>query len=135
MAIANAINKQVIIGKQSAQGTVATAGGTSQKLRFLKFNQGEERENYKSAEHRPDRQVGDVNLGPRECNGTMNGELSPLTYKDFTASILRKAWATGGSVTSFERRCGRLDHRSSRDIHDYVGKFYHHRKIQGRRCG
>ncbi len=100
MAIANAINKQVIIGKQSAQGTVATDGGTSQKLRFLKFNQGEERENYKSAEHRPDRQVGDVNLGPRECNGTMYGELSPLTYKDFTASILRKGWAAGGSITN-----------------------------------
>ena len=99
MTIANSVNKKVVIGKQSAQGTIAATDlATAQTLRFLKFNQGEEIENYKSAEMRPDKQVGDVNLGPKDCNGSLSGELSPATYKDFLASLLRKAWATAGTI-------------------------------------
>ena len=100
MTIANSVNKKVVIGVQSAQGTICAVGlATAQTLRFLKFNQGEEFENYKAAEMRPDKQVGDVNLGPKDCNGSLSGELSPATYKYPLASLLRKAWAAVGSVS------------------------------------
>jgi len=101
MTIANAVNKVVVIGKQTVQGTAAAGNlATAQTLRFLRFNQGEEFENYKSNEMRPDKQVGDVNLGPKDCNGSLSGELSPQTYKDFLASLLRKDWAAGASSGS-----------------------------------
>lgn len=106
MTIANAVNKKIIIGVQSAKGTVCAADlATAQTLRFMKFPQGQTNETYSSNEMRPDRQVGDVNLGPQEMPGSCNGELSPKTYKDFMAAVLRKPWtsgATSGALTSVE---------------------------------
>lgn len=100
MTIANSVNKSVVIGKQSAAGTIAATDlATAQTLRFLKCNQGEEIENYKSNEMRPDKQVGDVNLGPKDCNGSLSGELSPDTYSEFMSSLLRKAWAAAGTIS------------------------------------
>lgn len=99
MTIANAVNKQVIIGLQSAKGTIATAAlATAQKMRFLKFNQNQTNETYSSNELRPDRQVGDVNLGPQAMDGSCSGELSPATYKQFMAAILRQAWQTAATT-------------------------------------
>ena len=99
MTVANAINKKVIVGVQGEQGTVCAADlATAQTLRFLKFTQGQTNETYISNEMRPDRQVGDVNLGPQSCDGSMNGELSPGTYKTFMAAVLRKEWVAGVSM-------------------------------------
>jgi hypothetical protein len=99
MTIANTVNKKVIIGVQSAKGTVCAADlATAQTLRFMKFPQGQTNETYSSNEMRPDQQVGDVNLGPQEMPGSCNGELSPKTYKDFMAAVLRKAWTAGVSM-------------------------------------
>ena len=96
MTIANAINKKVVIGVQGAKGTVCAADlATAQTMRFIKATQGQTNETYASNEMRPDRQVGDVNLGPQSCDGNMSGELSPDTYEKLMAAIMRKAWATG----------------------------------------
>jgi len=96
MTIANAINKKVVIGVQSAQGTVCAADlATAQTMRFTKATQGQTNETYSSNEMRPDRQVGDVNLGPQSCDGSMSGELSPDTYEKLMAAIMRKAWTAG----------------------------------------
>lgn len=96
MTIANEVNKKVVIGVQSAKGTVCAADlATAETLRFIKFNQGQTNETYSSNEMRPDKQVGDVNLGPQTMDGSCSGELSPETYKTFMAALLRKAWAAG----------------------------------------
>ena len=96
MTIANAINKKVIIGVQSAKGTVCAADlATAQTMRFTEATQGQTNETYSSNEMRPDRQVGDVNLGPQSCDGSMSGELSPDTYEKLMAAIMRKAWVAG----------------------------------------
>ena len=101
MTIANAVNKNVIIGLQSAKGTIAAADlATAQTLRFLKFSQNQTNETYTSNERRPDRQVGDVNLGPQEMPGSLSGELSPATYKQFMAAILRQTWQAGVTMNA-----------------------------------
>ncbi|MDD5724393.1 MAG: phage tail tube protein [Syntrophales bacterium] len=98
MTIANAVNKKVVIAKQSAQGTIAAVdAATAQYLRFLSFNQDQTNEQYTSNEMRPDKQVGDVNIGPQDGNGACNGELTPGTYEMFEAAILRKVFVAGSS--------------------------------------
>jgi hypothetical protein len=96
MTIGNSVNKKVVIGLQSVKGTIASAAlATAQILRFLKFTQNQTNESYTSNEMRPDKQIGDVNIGPQEMPGSCSGELSPKTYDQFMAAILRKAWVAG----------------------------------------
>lgn len=96
MTVANAINKRVVVGLQSAKGTIAAVDlATAQLMRYTKFSQNQTNESYSSNEMRPDRQLGDVNIGPQEVPGSMSGELSPETYKLPMAAVLRKAWAAG----------------------------------------
>ncbi len=98
MTIANAVNKEVIIGCQSAKGTICVVGlATAQKLRYLKFSQNQTNETYTSNEMRPDKQIGDVNIGPQDCPGSLNGELSPGSYELLEAAILRKDFVAGVS--------------------------------------
>jgi len=98
MTIANAINKKVAIGKQSAKGTIAAADAASaQYMRFKTFAQDQTNENYMSDEMRPDRQVGGVFIGPQEGNGSCSGELTPGTFEAFEAAVLRKAFVAGAS--------------------------------------
>jgi len=96
MTVANNINKNVVIALQSGKGIIAEAGAASaQSLRFIKFNQDQTNENYMSNEIRPDRQIGDVNIGPQDGNGACNGELTPGTYELFEAAVLRKNFVAG----------------------------------------
>jgi hypothetical protein len=96
MTVANSVNKKVVIAQQSAKGTVAAAdAATAQYLRFLKFKQDQTNETYTSAEMRPDKQVGDVNIGPQNNPGSLNGELTPGTYEMLEAAILRKDFVAG----------------------------------------
>ncbi len=98
MTIANHINKKIVIATQSAKGTIAAVDAASaQRLRFQKFNQDQTNETYISDEIRPDRQVGDVNIGPQDGNGACNGELTPETYELFEAAILRKVFVAGSN--------------------------------------
>lgn len=98
MTIANHINKKIVIATQSAKGTIAAVDAASaQRLRFQKFNQDQTNEIYTSDEIRPDRQVGDVNIGPQDGNGACNGELTPETYELFEAAVLRKLFVATGS--------------------------------------
>ena len=98
MTIAYNINKKVVIATQTAKGTIAAVDAASaQLLRFQKFNQDQTNETYMSDEIRPDRQVGDVNIGPQDGNGACNGELTPETYELFEAAVLRKVFVAGSS--------------------------------------
>ena len=108
MTIAYNINKKVAIATQTAKGTIAAVDAASaQLLRFQKFNQDQTNETYTSNEIRPDRQIGDVNIGPQDGNGACNGELTPETYELFEAAVLRKVFTTAidavaavGKITS-----------------------------------
>ena len=96
MTIANAVNKKVVVGVQTAQGTIAVSTlATAQNMRFLKFNQDQTNETYMSNERRADQQVGDVNIGPQDGNGSCSGELTPGTYELFEAAVLRKDFVAG----------------------------------------
>ena len=103
MTIANMINKQVVIGKQSAKGTIAVAAtATAQYLRFNSFTQDQTNETYMSDEMRPDRQVGGVFIGPQDGNGSCSGELTPGTFEAFEAAVLRKVFVAGSSDSANE---------------------------------
>ena len=103
MTIANAINKRVAIGKQSAKGTIAAVGlATAQLLRFKSFPQDHSSENYMSEEMRTDRQVGGVFMGPQDGNGSLSAELSPGSFEAFQAAVLRKDFVAGSSDAANE---------------------------------
>lgn len=98
MTIAYNINKKVVIATQTAKGTIAAVDAASaQRLRFMKFNQDQTNETYTSSEIRPDRQIGEVNIGPQDGNGACNNELTPETYELLEAAVLRKAFVAGSS--------------------------------------
>lgn len=89
--------KQLIYKKQSALGTKATAG-SAQMLRRVTSTIDKKKANYTSKEIRPSMQRSDMRHGVVAIDGTMSGELSPGTYGDFMASLLRQLWQT--AVTS-----------------------------------
>lgn len=91
--IATGVNKQVKYKVESAWGTVPAAA-TSQALRRVTSDLDLTKEVYESNEIRTDYQVADMRHGSRSVGGTINGELSPGTYKDFMAAALRQAWQT-----------------------------------------
>lgn len=103
MAIADPITKQVRIKKETAWGTAAgTTGG--QQLRRVSSDLDLRKQTYESQEIRPDYQISDMRHGVRSVEGSIQGELSPLTYEMLMVAAMRKAWAattalTGLSVT------------------------------------
>jgi hypothetical protein len=91
MAIAVGINKRVSYKKETAgQWGVAagSAGGTVLRRVTATFNL--EKENYQSNEIRTDYQIQDMRHGVRSVAGSLSGELSPGTYKDFLAAAVAK---------------------------------------------
>jgi hypothetical protein len=96
MRIASGIAKKLVIGVQSAQGTIcATDLATAQYLRRTSSNLDLKKDTYQSNEMRADRQIADYRHGVKSVDGTIAGELSPGTYEKFMAAILRKAWVAG----------------------------------------
>lgn len=93
MTIATGVNKQVKYKVESAWGTVPAAA-TAQALRRVTSDIDLTKDVYESNEIRTDYQVADMRHGSRSVGGTINGELSPGTYKDFMAAALRQAWQT-----------------------------------------
>lgn len=74
------------------QVTLGLAPGTSGGQRLRRVTSGIDlaKATYQSNEKRSDFQVGDFRHGAQTVEGPLSGELSPGTYKDFMAAILRR---------------------------------------------
>lgn len=97
MAIATGIAKQVVFKKETTWGTAAGATG-AQYLRRVTSDLSLAKETYQSNEIRTDYQISDFRHGVRSVEGTIAGELSPLTYDAFIAAALRKDFVAGGTT-------------------------------------
>ncbi|MGT2429245.1 phage tail tube protein [Cupriavidus basilensis] len=103
MAIAKGLFKQLRYKLQTGQGVAAgTTGG--QILRRVTSDISLNKDTYQSNEIRSDQQIADYRHGVRRVAGTINGEISPGTYADIFAAILRRDFAavsaiTGASIT------------------------------------
>lgn len=103
MGTASGIYKQVTYKEEVTYGVVpaATAG---QSIRRVTSSLDMTKDTYQSGEIRTDFQMADFRHGLRKVGGSINGELSAGTYKDFIAAALKKAFAatpaiTGASIT------------------------------------
>lgn len=94
---ASGIFKQVRYATESTFGAAASGGGTSQQLRRVTSQLNPEIATFRSNEIQPDRQVHTFRHGTQQVKGTMRGELSPATYKDFFASLLAGTFTAGVS--------------------------------------
>ena len=92
MAQASGVFKQLKYKVESSYGTVPAAA-SAQALRRVTSDLSLNKDVYSSNEIRTDQQVADMRHGVRRVTGTIAGELSPLTYSDFMAAAVRKAWA------------------------------------------
>jgi hypothetical protein len=88
-----------------SEPVAATAPGASggQLLRRVSHSLNLRKNTYRSAEIRPDRQVGDFRHGGRRVEGSISGEFSPGTYFDFIEAAHRdtKVAALALSDTEF----------------------------------
>lgn len=98
MTTASGLLKQVKYKVESAFGTVPAAS-SAQLLRRVSSSLDLSKDSFQSNEIRTDYQVADLRHGMRRVGGTISGELSPATYKDFLAAILKKDFAAGVSAT------------------------------------
>jgi hypothetical protein len=99
MTIAQGVKKVVSYKKQTGLG-VAASGGGGQELRRVTSTINLTKETFQSNEIRPDQQVADFRHGSRQSTGTLSGELSAGTYKDFLQSVLRRDFAAISSLTA-----------------------------------
>lgn len=99
MANATGINKKVIYKKEATFGVDPGPTG-AQSLRRKSSDINLSKDTYQSEELRDDYQDADMRHGTRKVGGTINGELSPATYKDFMAAAVRSAFATGVSTSA-----------------------------------
>jgi hypothetical protein len=85
-----------------AEATFGTAPGqaSAQALRRVTSSLDLSKETYQSNEIRTDLQMVDFRHGVRRVQGTIAGELSPGTYKDFVAAALKKDFAAVTASTS-----------------------------------
>lgn len=99
MAVANAAQKSLAFKKETAWDTAAGVSG-GQLLRRVTSDLALERSSFRSAEKVNHQQRADMRLGVKSVPGTINGELSPGTYKAFIQSLLRRDFTTGVNSTA-----------------------------------
>ena len=97
--IASGVAKRVIYKVESTWGTVPSAG-SAQYLRRVQSTLGLRKQKYESQEIRSDYQRNDMRHGVRSVEGSISGELSAGTYKDFMAAAVRKAFAAVSAISS-----------------------------------
>lgn len=101
MAIATGVAKQLIYKAESTWGTLASpTSPNGQILRRDKSTLNLKKDTFASNEIRTDYQDADFRHGGRKVEGTLSGELSPGTYKDFIAAATRKAYASVTAMSS-----------------------------------
>ncbi|HEY6965903.1 MAG TPA: phage tail tube protein [Burkholderiales bacterium] len=82
---------------------VAPGAGAAKYLRRVSSSLNLQKDGYVSREMRADQQVSDFRHGGRRGGGTIEGELSLLTWDDFILAALRaSAWAAGASKSQAE---------------------------------
>lgn len=97
MALVSGVEKRVVVSKETTWG-VLPATNTGKELRRVTSEFNLERANFQSAEITSTAQTSDSRNGTDSIAGTLNGELSPGSYSDIFASLLRGTWAA--AVTS-----------------------------------
>lgn len=99
MAFAEGINKIVSYKKQAGQGTAASGAG-GQKLRRETATFNNPKDTFSANEINSHQQhTGDTH-GVAKPQGSLSGLLSPATYADFFASVLRKDFAAVSPIAS-----------------------------------
>jgi hypothetical protein len=98
MPASSAVFKQIAIKEETAYGIVPTASGAA-LLRRVDFAMNLAKDAYESNEIRPDLQVADMRHGVRRVAGTLNGELSPGSYANLLAAVMKRAFSTVTSIT------------------------------------
>lgn len=91
------VNVQIAYAAESTFGT-APAAGTSQLLRRVSSTLALSKNAIASNEVRSDQQVFDVRHGTKTAGGSIDGELSTVSYDDLIQAVLRGTWQAG--VTS-----------------------------------
>jgi hypothetical protein len=105
------------------------AAASAQRLRRVTSTLNLKKRTFESNEILSHVQRVDFRHGVRSVEGTINGELSPGTYKDFMAAAVRRAYTAVTAIT------GALDHHLGHgaDLHDRaLGRLLAHRRHQGR---
>lgn len=98
MAIATGVAKSLRYKAESTWGTAPGATG-AQELRRVTSNLSLRKATYQSQEILSSYQVRDFRHGVRSVEGTLSGELSPGTYKDFVAAAVRRTFAAIGALS------------------------------------
>jgi len=99
MTFATGVNKQLKYKVEGTWGTIPAASG-SQSLRRVTSNLVLKKQTYESAEILSSFQRSDFRHGIRSAEGSIHGELSPGTYKDFMAAVVRRAFTTVTAMTA-----------------------------------
>lgn len=99
MALVSGVEKRVVISEETTWG-VKPGAGTGKELRRVTAEFNLERANLQSAEITSTAQTSDMRLGTDSIAGTLSGELSPNSYSDIFAQLLRGTWAAGATTTA-----------------------------------
>ena len=100
MALTSGVNKQVVYSKESGGWGVKPLAGSGKYVRRTTLELDLTRDSFESAEISSTAQTSDMRLGSDNIEGTLSGELSPGSYSDFFASLLRGTWAAGATATA-----------------------------------
>jgi hypothetical protein len=99
MALEDNVAVLFTYGVQSDIATVATAGGTSQRMRRMPgAGLVGARDGQRSSEVRTDQQGADIMDGPRSCSGSLILPLATVACDDFLGYVLRNTWAAGAAL-------------------------------------
>jgi len=90
----------VITSNSQPVSATDPAAGSAQILRRVSSTLKLDRPPYTSAEVRNDRQLLDVRLGSKRVTGSITGELSPGSYKDFFEAASRGTWEAALSLSN-----------------------------------
>lgn len=99
MATATAVFKQVAIKREATYGVAPVATG-AQLMRRTESTFNLAKDTYQSAEVRTDQQRADFRHGVRRTPGNLRGELSPGSYSDIMAAILKRDFTNGASAAA-----------------------------------
>lgn len=99
MTIAAGLNKQLIYKIETTYGTAA-GQASGQRMRRVESSIDLAKETYESNEKRDDLQVGDYRHGVRSITGSINGELSALSYAPLFAMLLKRDFSAIAASTA-----------------------------------
>ena len=98
MTFATAVNKTLAYKAETTWGTAPSAGG-AQYQRRVTSTLSLKKQTYESQEINTSVQRQDFRHGVRSVGGSITGELSAGTWKDFFAAVLRRAFTTVTAIT------------------------------------